>query len=785
MKTAFLTPSPTVLKHDWYRDLLWQKVGIPNLVGFLRRAGFPDIAQYDFNNQVCRAYAEYPQQVKLMLYDNETAVAAYLRGKAKSAEALRVRQQTEFFLDVLGVEEKDLFGISLSHFLGDVREIDLGIRLAECLTKALKERFPRCVVMLGGMQNMSIQFQREKYKKLLLECPDIDYAVCGEAHAAMLELYRAISENRPFRTTPRLNVTKIGASDRRPGAGRLIQAGVLNSQGEAHSRYFVPQLADEGKDPSIPFGFPSYDKANSRAYSYTGRQIRDFYHLPRSLAAREKKFKPDNYLTLQASFSEGCDFNCFFCSNARTGLFALDLDESIRMLKIFRDELGCRHFMFYNPNFNPTYKYAHDFLERIIKEKLDILWTDCFNLGVMDGELISMMREAGVVKVVAGAEYPTPRMLKYINKGITVDKLNRNLEMLDKAGIWNHILLITGMPTETDADMREFKSWLRETKDLTDSYTVGSYHMAEGSPFQRNPKKFGFKLKDAIQLYCQTKFDEEGGLKWREKEQQNQRNNRHIREFIDDLKGSRKPTGSRMDDSHLLMYLYRVLGHDRKREILRLYEAAYTVNPHIAASYAHLNAQVRSSSSPLNSMLRRRGVTMRLTGNMPENINLTLARGAALVECSMIARNEDTLINPDDNRIHGDFFMLNSQETGGGSGDKEELGEILRSAGGRLVTEISSPRDGRFTLRLDTGGGSARFAVSLLAKPPSCTCELVSGKPDGELLARVADLLRTSAAARQGRASLPRDLSMIKHCLPELLAAAEGWPAPSPKKIIQ
>ncbi|HBA61957.1 MAG TPA: hypothetical protein DCZ92_14315 [Elusimicrobia bacterium] len=770
MKIAFLTPSPTVLKHDWYRDLLWQKVGIPNLAGFLKRAGFPDITQYDFNNQICRAYEKTPGKVRLMLYADEASVAAFLGGKTKTPGAREISRQTAFFIDELGVKEHDLFGISLSHFLGDNREIDLGIRLAECLAKALKERFPGAKIMLGGMQNMSGQFQRDNYKKMLRDCPEIDYAVCGEAHAAMLELCRAVEAGREFRGTTQLNIEKAGA-------GLLIQGGITGKMDDAHSYYFAPRLAGEVKDPSVPFGFPAYDKANSRDFSYTGRRIREFYHLPPPLAREEKRFAPDNYLTLQVSFSEGCNFNCLFCSNAGSGVFALDLDESIRMLKIFRDELGCRHFLFYNPNFNPTYKYARAFLERIIKEKLDILWADCFNLRNMDGEMIALMREAGVIKVVAGVEYPTPRMLKYINKGITVDKINRNLEDLHKAGIWNHVLLITGMPTETAADIKELEAWLRDTKDLINAYTVGSFHMADGSPFSKDPEKFGFKLKDAMKLYCQTEFDEEGGLAWREKARQNELNNRHIRRYIDDLKGSQKPTASRMDDSHLLMYLYRVLGHGRKKEIERLYEDAYTVNPHIAESYAHLNSQVRLPSSGLNAALRRAGVSIELEGSTPENISFSLGKGAARLGCSVMARSEATLINPGDDRVHGDFFLLTSQETDMKDRYNRELAELLGSAGGRLVTEGSEPEKGRFTLRLDAKSGSARFVVSLRSRPPSCGYAVISGKPGRELLGRAADLLLASASAGSGAGSLAGDLTTVKRCLPEVLAAAESWPA--------
>ncbi|MBI4803532.1 MAG: radical SAM protein [Elusimicrobia bacterium] len=766
MKIAFLTPSPIVLKHDWYRDLLYQKVGVPNLAGYLKRAGFSDISQYDFNNQVRLAYAENPERVKLMLYASDEAVNRFLR-----TDDRRIREQTEFLLDALNVEQKDLFGISLTHFLGDNREIGLGINLAKCLARTLKERFPEAVIALGGLQNMSLAFQGDDYRKILKDCPDIDYAVCGNAHRAMAGICRAVEKNVPLKA---------------PGAGDfscetinenvLVQAGEGAAPQEALSHYFELLPDSEVKDPSVPAGFPAYDKANSAAYSYTGGEIRGFYHLPASLEKYSRRGFPDNYLTLQVSFSEGCPFNCFFCSSARTGLFALDIGESIRILKILKEELGCRHFLFYNPNFNPTYKYARAFLQQLIKAGLGILWADCFNLRNMDRDLIAMMREAGVIKVVAGVEYPTRRMLKYINKGLSLEKIYRNLEELHKAGIWNHVLLITGLPTETSDDVHEMEDWLKATGDLVNSYTVGSFHMVDGSPFHDNPEKFGFKLKEAMQLYCQSAFDEDGGPAWKEKERRNRLSNEHIRQFIDGLKKSRKPTAARMDDSHLLMYLYRALGHGRKKLIEKLYEEAYTVNPHIAAAYSRLRAQALSPGSGLNLLLRAGGAAMRLGSASRESFAFTLEKGGTALSCSVIARSEDILINPADNLVHGNYFVLRSDGHRQNGRSNSELAAVIAALGARLTVDNVPAAGGKLRLLLESAEGKARFIISLNSRPPAFRHEIVCGKLAKKALDRIAVLLLASAGAgKTGAASAPKDAAAIKKLLPEILNAAESW----------
>jgi radical SAM superfamily enzyme YgiQ (UPF0313 family) len=669
MKIAFLITSPVTLKHDWYRDPLYQKVGVPNLAGFLRRAGFSDISQYDLNNRPLAAYKETPGLVKLLLYADSAKVKRYL-----AKDEPEIAAQTRFLLDSMGVERHDLFGVSLSHFLGDEGEIALGINLAKCLAKALKERFPACRVTLGGLQNMSIPQQLRAYRKLLSECSFFDYAVCGDAHLALLYLCRALESGLSF-----AQAAPAGFKAVKAGKGLLIHEAKGDNSVDIKSHYFEPLPAGEEKDKTVPFGYPAYSRENSRGYSYTGAELRRFYNLPRSCASLLAPADKSTFLTLQVSFNEGCPFGCYFCATAHTDFFSLSPEASVEILKRLNGELGCKHFLFYNPNFNPTPAYARKLLAAIIKAKLDLRWADCFNLRNLDAELVAMMKEAGAVKVVAGVEYPTARMLKYINKGLSIDTVNRNLELLNKAGMWNHVLLITGLPTETPQDVLEMEAWLKDTRDLVNSYTVGSFHMSENSPFQRQPEKFGFKLGRPLPLYCQESFDEADGLAWEEKRRRNLDSNRRVLEFINALKGSPKYTGARMDDSHLLLYLYRALGHKNKRLIERLYEAAWTANPHAARAHAWLEGEEAGRA------LAARGLRLELAPAGRETVEFTLRRKGAAVRCALRARSENVLLNAAPGRLHGGHFMLEFSESARGArGElpalKAELPAVLAAA---------------------------------------------------------------------------------------------------------
>lgn len=762
MRISFITPSPGTLKREWYGVLHYQKVGVPNLAGWLRRAGFSDIRQYDFNNQALRAYARRPGSVNLMLYGEQAAAA---RGPV-------IRAQTEALLNLLKVRKSDLFALSLTCFLGDELEIRLGIRLSQCLAAALKERFPSCVIVIGGLQNMTTDFQRAEYESMLKDCPALDYAICGDAHRAMLELCRAVEEGREPAAAGPLVIRKIKGA-------RLLYETKPGGKTPAISRYFEPLPAGELRDPSVPPGFPAYDKANSRAYSYTAARIRDFYRLPPACRARLKgPAEKENYLLLQVSFNDGCPFNCYFCNQAGTGVFSLSAKESVDTLRRLKDSLGCRHFLFYNPNFNPTAAYAKNLLREIIKAKLDILWADCFNLRNIDGEMIDLMKEAGVVKVVTGVEYPTGRMLKYINKGLSPGKIYASLEALHKAGIWNHVLLITGLPTETWDDVRELEAWLKATDPFVDAYTVGSFHMAQNSPFQKNPEKFGFSLGSPIRMYAQSEFGEKRGLSWKRKALQNERTNRHVVDFIDRMKGSLKHTSTRMEDSHLLMYLYRSLGHGRKDLIREIYREAGTENPHLAGAHAALLRRLKAPGSALNALLRGGGVRLSEISRTPEDLGFSLEKDGLAARCTIRARHEGVLLNPAGNRIHGGQFMLHSDFAGPALLKDRALAGLARKAGASLYCDQpDSCAPGRTGLTLRLAGGSVHFSVDLAASPPGVTARPVAGPVLSHATLDSLERLVAAAAlsAKKEAAAGAKTIAGIIALLPRLLRIIESW----------
>jgi len=192
------------------------------------------------------------------------------------------------------------------------------------------------------------------------------------------------------------------------------------------------------------------------------------------------------------------------------------------------------------------------------------------------------------MRLVYGVESPDDEMLRYIHKGITVEKIERLMKYSHDLGIWNHVLLIAGMPHETKAKQDRMMDFLTRTAGWVDFYSVSSFYLMSTSPWGKDPAKFGIeRISDPNkQLLEEQAFNEiadgrweSDGLRWPEKKQQIIDSTRRFYKTISDAKGQTRCVGGNID-LYLLMFLYSALGHDQKKEIVKLYvETASRVNP--------------------------------------------------------------------------------------------------------------------------------------------------------------------------------------------------------------
>jgi len=645
MNIGFISPTFRVLEMNWEHDYEMVKLGVPTLMGHLFRLGHRDLEHWDFDAQVCEACSEDANAFDLRQYFDHALVAGFLAGTDDT-----LRPQTEKLLVVLGVTEKAVFGISLSAVLDRIVNVMALAAVGQCLAKVLRERYPKCTIIIGGLQASPDSTQPAIYQRIMEECPAIDYAFVGQAEAITVQLFRNSwsgehARNRtlgprviyrsgdgsicfgraaPDTAMDRDLLTLSGLRKGVPehtniGANAMAAAGGL-AEAEAPVVIAARQLmrqrtvidgvqhvpaptgskaldfertdlsaAEAGAHAydTIPAAVPVFDPKLVDRFRYSGRQIMKRFHFDKETMLKFSRFENDQIVVLPHIFIRGCNAPCGFCSYAYTKIEGEDLAQTVAGLRFLSETYNCKHFHFLNTQINSVYKYAEMFCDALVDQRLDILWSDCCNMRSLDEHLLEKMRRSGAMRLVFGVESPEDSMLRMINKGINTETIERLLKASHELGIWNHVLLIAGMPHETRAKQDRIMEFLERTAHTTDFYSVSSYYLIATSPWGKNPEKFGIdRLTDATKFLEDQAFNEipggkweSDGLRWEEKKQQIVASTQRFYKTITRAKGQSRCVAGNID-LYLLMFLYSALGHDRKAEISELYlQTAKTIFP--------------------------------------------------------------------------------------------------------------------------------------------------------------------------------------------------------------
>ena len=122
-------------------------------------------------------------------------------------------------------------------------------------------------------------------------------------------------------------------------------------------------------------------------------------------------------------------------------------------------------------------------------------WTNIRFETTFSPDLCRLMSAAGCIAVSGGLEVASERILKLINKGVTLGQAAQVTGNFSRAGIMVHAYLMYGFPTET---LQETIDSLEIVRQLVQENHVqsGFWHrfaMTEHSPVGLNPEKFGTK----------------------------------------------------------------------------------------------------------------------------------------------------------------------------------------------------------------------------------------------------------------------------------------------------
>lgn len=145
--------------------------------------------------------------------------------------------------------------------------------------------------------------------------------------------------------------------------------------------------------------------------------------------------------------SRGCPNNCIFCDSHTIfgrkfrGRSAQNILSEMKFLK---EHFLATQFDFVDDLITVNRKRLEDLCDLIIKEKLDIRWMSNARVNTVDYKLLKKMEAAGCERIDFGVESGDERVLKAINKKISLAQIRDAHRWARKAGLKTTTFLMVG-----------------------------------------------------------------------------------------------------------------------------------------------------------------------------------------------------------------------------------------------------------------------------------------------------------------------------------------------------
>lgn len=198
----------------------------------------------------------------------------------------------------------------------------------------------------------------------------------------------------------------------------------------------------------------------------------------------------------------GCPFACTFCASntvwntnerpqgislVRKRPMGMVLDE----LKLLQNKYGFDFFYILDDTFGIRKADIVEFCEAYKKSGLSMLWAAETRVHCIDDEnIVRLLKESGCIQLDFGVKSGSPKVLKKIRKGITIEQVKHAFELCRRQHMRTLATIMINLPEETEADLALTQELLEEIKpSLT---LIGAAAPYPGTPLYE--ESLGFKI---------------------------------------------------------------------------------------------------------------------------------------------------------------------------------------------------------------------------------------------------------------------------------------------------
>jgi radical SAM superfamily enzyme YgiQ (UPF0313 family) len=406
---------------------------------------------------------------------------------------------TQLISLLMPLKQYDYILCSLPCYGNSRKDCENQMRMASIIIRSLKETKGTPITVAGGnwWENLDVE-----YWKLNVVDPTqiIDFLIFGSMKLDEInDLLETGYARKAYHKNPERDPKKSFT-----GKGKFFGKD-LGHWGGYYK--FDPGNKESGEILQSLDQNPFINKSDIR---YTFQEVFDFYRV------KNPQINNTGYIQ-QGSifFTDGCIGTCAFCETGDRKFKPMPFNMIKDMIKRYVLEWGYNSLFFKNSAINPTRKFADKFCNWLIKENLNILWSDSARFHKTDSDFFDMIWESGCRSLGWGCEVADDDMLRFINKNLTVKEMSLGLRLSHERGIWNIMNFIFGMPGENSRVIENTLNWIKEHSICMDECHYNDYCVKPNSPFYLTPEKFGLIKKGGNVLDPKFGLDSEQTYKYR------------------------------------------------------------------------------------------------------------------------------------------------------------------------------------------------------------------------------------------------------------------------------
>jgi len=178
--------------------------------------------------------------------------------------------------------------------------------------------------------------------------------------------------------------------------------------------------------------------------------------------------------------SRGCPYRCSYCQPILDEMFGKGMRKRsakniVSEMKHLKETYNINAFDYADDTFTINPGWVNEVCDEMIKENLNLSWMCNTRAHLVNEELFTKMKKAGLKQVYIGMESGSQRILDEIyQKDIKVNQVENAVNILNRLGIKVHGYFMVGAPTETEEEIKQTIKFAKKLDITTATFSIAT-----------------------------------------------------------------------------------------------------------------------------------------------------------------------------------------------------------------------------------------------------------------------------------------------------------------------